>query len=355
MDFKSLIAEYQHKVLINCMTYNHSAYIEDALNGFVMQQTNFRFVCLVMDDASTDGEQDVIMAFLSKECDMTAAKNYRIDEAEVIVTPHKINKNCTLSVYFLKKNLYGTGKKTPLIGEWSNQAKYIALCEGDDYWRDPLKLQKQVDFLERNEEYSLCCSDVVVKSMNGDLDWSRYSESCKVPIEDIITGGGLWLQTVSYVYRNKPDVLNNYPDCCKRCHVGDYPLIIWMALHGGVYYIAEKTAVYRFQCEGSWTSKQKNVPLEKQIVGWRSEIDMLLGLDKWSQGKYSEAFSERIAKYLYNNIILPNKDDSNKIMREFHDVKHLLSKKQRIHIFFLNIHQEKTLHRLVTLKRRIKK
>ncbi len=93
-------------VLVNWLTYNQSKYILDALNGFVMQKTNFPFVCLVMDDASSDGEQEVIKGFLDRECAMESAEFSEIEEANIVVVPHKTNPNCMMAVYFLKNNLY---------------------------------------------------------------------------------------------------------------------------------------------------------------------------------------------------------------------------------------------------------
>ena len=79
------IIQQDFKVLIRCFTYNQCKYIEDALNGFAMQKTNFPFVCLVMDDASTDGEQDVIKAWMERECDMRKAEKLDISTAIVII------------------------------------------------------------------------------------------------------------------------------------------------------------------------------------------------------------------------------------------------------------------------------
>lgn len=351
---RSLISEFQYDVLVSCMTFNHRNYIEDAMRGFCMQRTDFPYVAVVIDDASTDGEQEVIKRFLENEFDMVSAVQDETEDYVRVVAKHKTNVNCTFVVILLKYNHYKKKDKTPYFKEWRDNAKYIALCEGDDYWTDPLKLQRQVDFLEEHEEYSLCCTDAVIKSKDGEMDWSRYKGSCRVPVEDIIIGGGLWLQTVSFVYRNNREVLKNYPDCCKNCHVGDYPLAIWMALNGGVYYIAEKTAVYRYQCDGSWTNMQDCIPIEKQMPGWRSEVDMLMGLNNWSHEKYANVFSKRIIVYLYNYIILSHKSDAGTIMREFQDVKHLLSKNQRMHVFFLSIHQEKMFYRIMSVKKKIK-
>ena len=149
----------EYKVLVRCFTFNQSKYIEDALNCFSMQHTNFPFVCLVMDDASTDGEQEVIKAWMERECDMSTAEIIDIATSIVVIVPHKINTSCTFAFYLLKHNLYGTGdKKMNHVYPWREMCEYEAICEGDDYWIDPLKLQKQVDFLDENPEYGMCYS-----------------------------------------------------------------------------------------------------------------------------------------------------------------------------------------------------
>ncbi len=147
--------QYTSKVVVKCLTFNHADYILDTIKGFAMQETSFPFTCVVMDDASTDGEQNIIRDYLVNECDFENAEKLEIDEAVVYVARHKSNDNCIFAFYLLTQNLYGTGKKAPLFEYWEKDSKYIALCEGDDYWTDPLKLQRQVDFLENNTEYSL--------------------------------------------------------------------------------------------------------------------------------------------------------------------------------------------------------
>jgi len=150
----------EYSVLVRCFTYNHSKYIEDTLNGFVMQQTSFPFVCLIVDDASTDKEPEVIKSFLQRECDMENVEFKEIEEAHIISVHHKKNSNCLMVVYLLKNNLYTQKeKKMALVKPWRDACKYEAMCEGDDYWTDPLKLQKQVDFLENHIEYGMCYSN----------------------------------------------------------------------------------------------------------------------------------------------------------------------------------------------------
>ena len=141
-------------VSILCHTYNQSSYITDAMNGFVVQQTDFPFVAAIVDDASTDGEQEVIRNYVDGRFNNSLEsgfKEWETEDAFWVFAQHKENKNCHFVMVYLKQNLFkNPDKKAEVIKDWCN-AKYIALCEGDDYWTDPLKLQKQVDILEKDE------------------------------------------------------------------------------------------------------------------------------------------------------------------------------------------------------------
>ena len=90
-------------VCIRCFTFNHAPYIEDAMNGFCMQDASFPFVCTIVDDASTDGEQEVIKAYLQKHFDIddpSIARNEETDDYVLVFARHKTNKNCFFSVFF---------------------------------------------------------------------------------------------------------------------------------------------------------------------------------------------------------------------------------------------------------------
>ncbi len=167
-----------------CATYNHEHYIKDALQGFVMQETTFPVVYTIVDDASTDRTAEVIREFVGTNFDLrekAVAYEKDADYGHVTFARHKINKNCFFAVTYLNENHYSQKKsKLPYIKEWED-TKYYALCEGDDYWTDPMKLQKQVDFLEGHEDYSMCFHKVDVlcdKKENwifSDLEERDYS------------------------------------------------------------------------------------------------------------------------------------------------------------------------------------
>lgn len=158
------------EVCVRCYTFNHAPYITDTLKGFTMQQTDFPYVCCIVDDASTDGEQEVIKRFVTDNFDLKNPENSYVKEQDygtLIYARHKTNNNCYFAVLLLKKNHYGSAKskekKRGYISEWEKSCRYEALCEGDDFWTDPLKLQKQVHFLEKNPDYSLCFHKVEIR------------------------------------------------------------------------------------------------------------------------------------------------------------------------------------------------
>lgn len=241
-----------YKVLVNCMTYNQSKYIEDALNGFAMQKTDFSFVCLVMDDASTDGEQEVIKAWMERECDMPQAENIEIEKSFITLVPHKTNSNCTFVFYFLKENLYKTGGKAPMITPWREHCKYEALCEGDDYWIHPGKLQMQADFLDGHEDYSMCFHNAKVHWEDGrapDYPFATLSEKDYNGVEIY----SKWIVPTASVLLRK-EVYNSAIYCevkkNKKFVFGDTPLFVSCAEVGKVRGMNEIMSVYR-RIEGS--------------------------------------------------------------------------------------------------------
>lgn len=138
-----------YTVCVQCLTYNHSAFIEEALNGFTMQKTSFPFICVILDDASTDGNKEVINRYISHYFDLCNEVHSREETEDYILTfyRHKHNRNCFFVTQFLKYNHYSIKKrKQPYLEMWYDCSQYYCICEGDDYWTDPMKLQKQVDY-----------------------------------------------------------------------------------------------------------------------------------------------------------------------------------------------------------------
>ena len=263
-------SENSFLVCVRCMTYNHSAYITDAMNGFVMQQTDFPFVCTIMDDASTDGEQDVIRRYVEDNFylqDASVAYERDNDYGHVTFAQHKTNKNCFFAVILLKENHYSQRKsKASYLTEWMD-AKYIALCEGDDYWIDPLKLQKQVDFLETNEAFSICFHDA--KVYNQTENRFIIDDIRMVPEEtDIIElARGNYIHTMTVVYRNNPLVAEDLKKL-GRVVTGDYALHLMNARFGRIKKLPECMAVYRLNNRSVWGTKDATyrIPLWNEML-----------------------------------------------------------------------------------------
>lgn len=284
----------EYKVLVRCFTFNHSKYIEDTLNGFAMQQTNFPFVCLVVDDASTDGEQGVIKAWMERECDMSRAETIDIPTSVVIIVPHKTNASCTFSFYLLKHNLY-KAKETKMrhVTPWREKCEYEALCEGDDYWIDPLKLQKQVDFLEANPQNSLCFHAHNELYPDGDLNTiNRYDQDVyDCPKQDMILGGGGFMATNSMFF--KSSVYKDYPDWALNAPVGDLPLMLVLLSKGAVGYINDVMSVYRIASIGSWTTKMSS-NFNKIKKHNHAIVKMWKNFDKWANFQYHNSVNAKL-------------------------------------------------------------
>ena len=228
-------------VSIHCITYNHSSFIQETMNGFCIQQTSFPFLTIISDDASTDGEQRLISRYLDEFfAPVQGFGNpiWETDDAVFRFVRHITNTNCYFLVIFLKTNHYSINKsKAYLYNNWEKSVKYIALCEGDDYWIDPLRLQRHVSFLETHPDYSMTCNRVKLFSVRKNKMIGEdycYENDSTIKLKDVIYRTGLFISTCSIVYRKS--ITDNYPDYCRKCAVGDYPLQIMAAMKGSIYY-----------------------------------------------------------------------------------------------------------------------
>lgn len=274
-------------VAIRCITYNHAPYIADAMNGFCMQKTSFPFVCAVIDDCSTDGEQEVISNYLHEHFDLedqSVARYEETDDYKLIYARHKENHNCFFVVLYLKYNHYSIGKKLRkiiYIKEFEKNAKYIALCEGDDYWIDPLKLQKQVDVMEKHPECSICFGKV--KCVNREKEpIDKTFPSRTIPAifsqDDFMRWEfleGSWVfQTSCFLFRT--DILTEYSDALqtrfKNFPHADLIIQLYCLEKGNGCYISNHVSCYRVDSGGynSYLETHKSVAIktyERKILG----------------------------------------------------------------------------------------
>ena len=250
-------------VSIICNTYNQAKYIKDALNGFVMQETSFPFEVLIHDDASTDGTVEIIKEYEKKYPD--------------IIKP-----------IYEKENQYSKGKG--LVGKIQKsraKRKYVAMCEGDDYWTDPHKLQKQFDFMEANPDYTLCgCSTVWLNMLTGKArNKSRTEHDKDVSLEEfVMPTNGRPFPFVSFFLRTeiwKERPMWGFP-------VGDLPLTYYAALMGKVRMLADCMCVYRWHSEGSWT--QRTQSYESQAKKSDKTFMAFDNIKTFAGAEYSELF-----------------------------------------------------------------
>lgn len=220
-----------YKVLIKCCTYNQEQYIEDALKGFVRQKTDFPFCALVIDDHSTDRTAEIV-------------RRYEAQYPDII------------KGLYLPYNMYGKPEKEEYIKPWEEQAQYIAYCEGDDYWIDDNKLQRQVDFLDSHPEYTLCFHNALVKSQ-GHTSPDRLL--CNFPTGDIDTvflfKNGL-IPLASVIFRSEMLRSEAYREL-KTIGGWGFVLLLTACKTGKVYGLSECLSVYRVN-EGGVSNRMSN-------------------------------------------------------------------------------------------------
>ena len=224
--------DHEIKVSISCITFNHAPFIRKCLEGFLMQQVNFPFEVLIHDDASTDGTQAIIEEFQQRY-------------PEVIFP------------LLQKVNQYRNGVRgmNPKFNFPRSRGKYIALCEGDDYWTDPLKLQKQVDFLESNPDVVLCGHDSMLVNNKGEIiQPTALEESQKKDCSgsDLQRCFGILTQTMCF--RNMPNI-KAMPKEAFQISNGDKFLISFLGQFGSYKYMPEiKPSAYRLHDGGVWSA-----------------------------------------------------------------------------------------------------
>lgn len=276
------------KVVVRCFTFNQSRYIEETMNGFTMQQTNFPFICCIVDDASTDGEQQVIIKYIKENFDITdtaVAYQKETDYAHVVYAQHKINKNCFFAALFLKENHYSKDKsKMDYLKEWNDGVPYEALCEGDDYWIATGKLQMQADFLDENPEYGLTYSQAFMCNQNGEIYKSIIlgSSGCHSFSEMIEQNP---VPTLSTMFRRA--LYEKYRICIKPnplWKMGDYPIWLFFSLNSKVHFFEKPLAVYRVLSESASHSRNTKKKLQflkgqyllrKEFVRYANRMDLL--------------------------------------------------------------------------------
>lgn len=272
---------------IKCYTYNQSLYIEDTLKGFAMQQTKFPFIAMIVDDASTDGEQRIIYSYLEKHFEMNdhnLTYQKETEYANIVFTRCVSNLNCYVVVLFLKENHYKKRqgyKKLEYLSIWRKSIRYEALCEGDDYWTDSQKLQKQVDFLESHPEYVLCChSFKEINNLNRDI-WSPTKSDEIITLEKFICGDCV-IRTMTVMYRISTLNQTKYMQYKNKI---DLSLYFSLLSQGLGFYMQDIMAIYRKHENGVWSGLDS-------ASKWKMSFDIKYDILKLENNVQS-------AKYMY--------------------------------------------------------
>lgn len=214
-------------ISIAMLTYNHQDFIGEAIESVLMQQTSYSYKIIIAEDCSTDKTREIILEFQRKNPD------------KIKLILQKVNVGASKNNVILLSNLEG---------------KYIAALEGDDYWTDPLKLQKQVNFLESNPDYVLCFHQVNVLKTDGSIvdDFITKVPENYETIETLARLGN-YIHTPSVVFRN---VLKEFPFEFEQSPIGDYFLYMMLVEHGKLKCLKEKMCVYR-EGVGIWSQKNE--------------------------------------------------------------------------------------------------
>ena len=256
-------------VQIECMTFNHSQYINDAMEGFVKQQTSFPYIAVIIDDASTDGEQEVILDYFKSNFEPETIINKETKNAIFYYGRHNTNENCFFSIVLLKYNHYSQKlDKTQYLAEWGGDSKYIAYCEGDDYWLVDNKLQRQVCLLNDNNHVGLVygCAKTFIQEHKS--FGKSIGKSCNGN-RDLIYENVIHTPTVM-VRRN---ALDGYSDIEKaEWLMGDYPRWMYILNNSESLFINNKLSVYRILPESASHSKD----YKKAIAFEDSNLDIKL-------------------------------------------------------------------------------
>jgi glycosyltransferase involved in cell wall biosynthesis len=209
---KKIVVQYNNAICerplisISVVTYQHLNYIKECLDSMLMQETNFQFEILLGEDESTDGTREICIEYAEKYPDKIR-----------LFLHHRENN--------IKINGNSTGRFNFLYNLYNARGKYIALCEGDDYWTDPLKLQKQIDFLEGNEEFGICFHNVAqLNTFDREKDSiiPGVKEDTVYSIEDYILSNRT--ATCSIVFRR--ELLGEIPSWFYKVPFGDLGLIL---------------------------------------------------------------------------------------------------------------------------------
>lgn len=268
------------EVSIFCVSYNQKEYIEDALDGFIMQRTNFKYRVVIYDDASTDGTTEIIQRYAEANPDLICA-------------------------YIATKNTFNHPRRRHMWDDFVgrvSRSKYVALCEGDDYWIDDNKLQLQYDYMENNPQ----CVLVMHNAM-----WEDCTTGTRHRADPFInvTSGEVSAEEAIMQYNAHPPTASFFmtkeliyiPEFVNDAPMGDYSLLLYALLKGEVHYIPRIMSVYRFKATNSYTLSLVNDEI-KNVYFMYNALVFLHQFDRYSGYRFHKWCMAKEQTYAYGII-----------------------------------------------------
>ena len=246
-------------VSVLCMTYNQENTIAQTIEGVLMQETDFVVELIIHDDASTDQTAAIVRDYAAR-------------------FPTKVR------AIFQTRNQYTGGNLWRRFLLPVSHGAYVAICEGDDYWTDPEKLQQQVAYMRAHPDCALCFHAVDQLGADGSAAPFRPLKATgDVSPHTLVRRGGLFCPTASLVFRR--DVLERWPAFRQNADTYDYPAQLLAATVGTVHYIDRVMAAYRFGVGNSWTARQAG---EVDVRHIENETNWLWQFDAYTAGRFRQ-------------------------------------------------------------------
>ena len=257
------------KVTVWCTVYNHEKYLRKCLDGFVMQKTNFPFEVIVHDDCSTDSSKEIIQEY---------AKQY-----PDIICPVLENEN-----------QYSKGRINEIMMQYV-RSKYFAICEGDDYWSSPYKLQKQFDYMEKDLSCVLCVHNTVIHDLSNRVKDKLFFEEKTIhelSAKEVFFGWNV--HTSSYFIRASAFDL---PKKFYNVWCGDYVMLTFLFTKGRVVSLPNVLSVYNYSNPDGVTMLNAGL-YEREKAAQVKRMEYLRDLDEITDRRFHDIIDERIREIL---------------------------------------------------------
>lgn len=293
-------------ISVCCLAYNHGKYIRDCMEGFVHQKTSYKYEVVVHDDASTDNTADIIKEY---------AEHYPDIIKPIFQTENQYSKCISISRNFIFPKIKG---------------KYIAVCEGDDYWCDEYKLQKQIEFLEKHPDYVACVHNTKVINCRTGEEYFKIKNAIDETLstEQVLNNSVKEFHTSSIVFRREYMII---PLELSLSYCGDYPRALYLALNGKIFRYGNVMSVYRFFSHGSYTERTESAKKEIIISRQKESIQVHKNFDKYSNFQYHDIFQKKIDESKFNILWLSG--EKKKAIKKYPHIVSNTQGKDRVRLY----------------------